>query len=71
MDETTASSVKSSYKRCFQEFSSELELMEHLQGTFKYIINDTQCIVCKRYFKVDCGLSQHLIWSKRQSVLLK
>lgn len=37
----------------------------------KCVINDTQCAVCKRYFRVDYGLNQHLIRSKCQGFMLK
>ena len=33
-NETIANSVRSLCKRCFEEFSSELELLEHLQRSF-------------------------------------
>ena len=42
---TIANSVRSSCKCCFEEFSSELELLEHLQGSFKCVLNDTQWYV--------------------------
>ena len=60
-NETIANSIRSSCKCCFEEFSSELELLEHLQRSFKYVINDTQSVVCKRYFRGNCGLNKHLI----------
>ena len=70
-NETTANSVRSLCKRCFEKFSSELELLEHLQRSFKCVINDTQCVVCKRYFRGNHGLNQHLIRSNCQSIMLK
>lgn len=45
-NETIATnSVRSSCKRCFEEFSSESELLEHLQRSFKFAINNTQSVV--------------------------
>ena len=41
-NETIGNSVRSSCKCCFEEFSSELELLDHLQRSFKCVINDTQ-----------------------------
>ena len=46
MIEAIANSVKSLCKHYFEEeFSSELELLEHLQRSFRYVINDTQRVV--------------------------
>ena len=41
-NETIANSNRSLCKRCVGEFSSELELLEHLQRSFKCFINDTR-----------------------------
>ena len=69
--ERITNSLRSSCKGCFEEFSSDLELLEHLQRSFKCVINDTQCVVCKRYFRGNCGFSQHLIRSNCQSIMLR
>ena len=63
-NETIVNSVRGSCKHCFQEFSLELEFLEHLQRSFKCVVYDTQCVVCKRYFNGDRGLNQHLIRSQ-------
>ena len=60
-NETTANSVRNLCKCCFEEFSLDLELLEHLQKSFKCFINDTQCVVCKRYFRGNHKLNQRLI----------
>ena len=70
-NKTIANSVRGSYKRCFEEFSSELELLEYLHRLFKCVINYTQSVVCKRYFRGHRGLNQHLIRSKCQNIMLK
>ena len=70
-NEAYANSVRSLCKRCFEEFSSDLELLEHLQRSFKCVINDTQCVVCKKYFRKNRGLNQNLIRSNCQSIMLK
>ena len=69
--ERITNSVRSLCKGCFEEFSSELELLEHLEISFKCVINGTQCVVCKRYFRGNCGLNQHLIRSNCQTIMLK
>ena len=72
MIETIANSVRSLCKHHFEEeFSSKLELLEHLQRQFKCVINDTQRVVCKTYFRRNRGMNQHLIRSKCQSIMLK
>ena len=53
-------------KQCLRDFSSELEVMEHAQRSFKCVLLNKQCSICKRYFKGDHGLNQHLIRSKCQ-----
>ena len=58
---TIANNVRILCKRCFEEFSSDLELLENLQRLFKGVTNDTQCVVCKRYFRGNRRLNQHLI----------
>ena len=68
-NETIASSVRSLCKCCFEEFSSELELLEHLQRSLRYVINDTQCVLCKRYFRGDSGLNGHLQFDEIVRVL--
>ena len=70
-NETIVNSVRGSCKHCFQEFSLELEFLEHLQRSFKCVIYDTQCVVCKRYFNGDRGLNQHLICSQCPGIMLK
>ena len=35
---TTANSVKNSSKHCFEEFNLELQLLEHLQRSFKCVM---------------------------------
>ena len=68
---TIANSVKSLCKRCYEEFSSDLELLVYVQRLFKNVINDTQCVVYKRYFRENRGLSQHVIRSNCQSIMFK
>ena len=58
-------------KWCFEEFFSDLELLEHQQRSSKCVINDTQCVACKRYFRRNRGLNQHLVQSNCQSITLK
>ena len=70
-NKTIANSVRSLCKCCFEEFRSDLEFLEHLQRSFKCVINDTQCVVCKRYCRENCGLNQHLVRSDCQSIMLK
>ena len=70
-NETIANSVRSLCKCCFEEFRSDLEFLEHLQRSFRCVINDTQCVVCKRYFRGNRGLNQHLVRSNCQSIMLK
>ena len=70
-NEKIANSVRSLCKRYSEEFSSDLELLEHLQRSFKCVTNDTPCVVCKRYFRGYRGLDQHLIRSNCQSTMLK
>ena len=36
-----------------------------------WVVNDTQCAVCKRYFRGNRGLNQHLIQSNCQNIMLK
>ena len=59
MNETIVNSVRSSCK------------VEHIQRSFKCVINHTQCIVRRMLFKGDCGLNQYLIHSKCQGVMLR
>ena len=70
-NEAIANSVRSLCKCCFEEFFSDLELLEHQQRSSKCVINDTQCVVCKRYFRRNPGLNQHLVQSNCQSITLK
>ena len=39
-------------------------MLEHLHIFFKCFINDTQCVICKRYIRGDRGLNHYLIRSK-------
>ena len=70
-NETIANSVRTLCKCYFEEFNLDLELLEHLQKSFKCFINDTQCVVCKRYFRGNHKLNQRLIRSNCESILLK
>ena len=45
--------------------------MEHLQRSSKCIGYNTECLVCKRYFKGDRGLTQHLARSSCSSSLME
>ena len=70
-NETIVNSVRSLCKYCFEEFLSDLELFEHLQRLFKCVINDTQRVVCKKYFRGNRRLNQHVVRSNYQSIMLK
>ena len=60
-NETIANSVRTLCKCYFEEFNLDLELLEHLQKSFKCFINDTQCVACKKYFRGNHKLNQRLI----------
>lgn len=65
-NEIIGNSIKTWCKYYFQEFN-----LEHLQRSFRCVINVTHCIIWKRYFKGDCGLKQRSIQSNCQGVMLK
>lgn len=47
-------------KVCSSSFPTEIKLMEHLQRSYHCVSNNTQCVVCKKYFKGEKGLNIHL-----------